>query len=260
MNRKQTLQALEEISDKHIAGTQAPPKKKRAYWLSAVAAALAVAVCVGVFAGPVSLRAKAVALPGDARILPYPDRDDYKDTQAWQAAREQYQAEKNQRAEQVNAALSGLSGFFAQGTQVFLSGQENQIWSPVNAYIGLAAVSELTGGESRRQILELLGAADLDTLRRQASAVWESAYCGEKHERSSLANALWLEEGLEYDQTTMENLAHYYYASVYRGDLGSGEMNRAIATWLDENTGGYYGLLAALFAHLHGSFHSGAPV
>ena len=100
-------------------------------------------------------------------------------------------------------------------------------------------VTELTAGESRQQILELFGASDIDALRQQVGAIWERTYQDNGHEISTLANSLWLEKGLNYQQDTMDNLAYHYYASVYQGDLGSAKMNNAIGAWLDNNTGGF---------------------
>ena len=132
-------------------------------------------------------------------------------------------------------ALANLTDFFTIGSGEFLSGgTENRLWSPVNAYIGLAMVAELTAGESRQQILDLFGAADLEELRQQVSAVWETTY-------GTLANSLWLEKGLRYNRQTMDNLAFYYYASVYQGDLGSDAVNQAIGGWLHEKLRGIFG-------------------
>ena len=240
MDREKTLEALEQISDRHIEEAARPPKKKRSAWISAVAAILAVAICLGIFFGPARIDVQAVALPGEARIMDRPDSSNFDDREAYLEAKERYEAEKALRINGRKAALANLTDFFTRGTGEFLSGgTENRLWSPVNAYIGLAMVAELTAGESRQQILDLFGAADLEELRQQVSAVWESAYSGGKNEICTLANSLWLEEGLQYNQQTMDALAHHYYASVYQGDLGSDAINKAIGAWLDENTGGF---------------------
>jgi serine protease inhibitor len=97
--------------------------------------------------------------------------------------------------------------------------------------------TELTEGETRRQILDLFGVEDTDTLRKQVSAVWESVYQDNSNEICVLANSLWLEKGLQYDQDAMDAIAYHYYASVYQGDLGSAKTNKDIAAWINNNTG-----------------------
>ena len=132
-----------------------------------------------------------------------------------------------------------MQSFFTDGNSQFLQtqGNENKLWSPVNAYIGLAMATELTEGETRQQILDLFGAEDTETLRKQVSAVWESVYQDNSNEICVLANSLWLEKGLQYNQEAMDAIAYHYYASVYQGDLGSDKINKDIGAWINNNTG-----------------------
>ena len=138
-------------------------------------------------------------------------------------------------------ATSGLQAFFTEGNHRFLLTEtnENKLWSPVNAYIGLAMTTELTEGETRQQILDLFGVEDTETLRKQVSAVWESVYQDDSNEVCVLANSLWLENRLQYNKEATDALGYHYYASVYRGDLGSTKINKDIASWINNNTGNF---------------------
>lgn len=241
MNREQTLQALEEISDKHIEeAAKAPKKRKKIIFRSAVAAVLVVAVCLGVFLTPAKVNAKAVALLGEPRVTARKSYDQFKDKDEWKAYSAAYQAEQESRSALAKAAKNDMLPFFTNASREFLTDDdgENRLWSPVNAYIGLAMLTELTAGESKQQIMELLGASGTEALRQQVSAVWETIYNDSDNERSTLANSLWVQEGTEYEQSTMDALAYHYYASIYEGDLGSSKINKAIGTWLDNNTEG----------------------
>lgn len=219
--------ALDYISDRHIAEA-AGAKGQRRYWLCAVAAVLAVVLLINLFNGPMTVQAKAVSIASESRQA---DRDG--DFDIWYA-------ELEQREAATLEALSSLSEFFADSSARYMAaGQaENRVWSPVNAFMALAALAEVTDGNSRQQILELLGAADLDALRAQVGALWESVYQDDGHEISVLANSLWLDENLSYSQTAMDNLAYYDYASVYQCDLGSAKSGKALQSWLSSNTGG----------------------
>ena len=191
--------------------------------------------------GSLAITAEVVSRASDTRQMQRPDRDDYDDSDVWRADWDKWQEEQKRLSNTAKDALIDLEHFFTTGSAQFLSTQssDNLLWSPVNAYIGLAMVTELTAGESRQQILDLFGAADIDALRQQVSAIWESTYNDNGHEISTLANSLWLEEGLSYQQDTMDNLAYHYYASVYQGDLGSQKINNAISAWINNNTGGF---------------------
>ena len=96
-------------------------------------------------------------------------------------------------------------------------------------------MAELTEGNSRQQILDLLGTDSTDALRTQVSAIWETSY-EDGNDKCLLANSLWLQKGLNYDQATMDALAYHYYADVYQTNLKNA--NGAIGAWLNNNTGG----------------------
>ena len=228
-------EALNEISEAHIAEAAKKKKRKGAIFLRIVAAAAMLAIVIGIFRLPKPVMAQAVSLAGDCRIPERPDRDDYSDMDEWRADLNAWQAENSARSDSKRVALSGLQGFFTDANSHFLSGDGNSVWSPANAYIGLAMVAELTEGSSRQQILDLLGTANTTDLRAQVSAVWETAY-KDGNEASHLANSLWLQKGLNYRQDTMDALSYHYYADVYQTNLKNA--GGAIRAWLNNQTGG----------------------
>ena len=240
MKHEEILTALEEISDKHIQEAEKAPKRKtRNFFKMAVAAVLVVVIGVNVLSAPMRISANMVAKASEPRMMERPDLDKYKDRDKWRSDLDLWETERDLRNEAVTQAKSGLSAFFQEGNSQFLqtTKNENKLWSPVNAYIGLAMTTELTEGETKKQVLELLGVEDTDELRKQVSAVWESVYQDNSNEICVLANSLWLENGLQYNQDAMDALAYYYYASVYQGDLGSNKTNKDIAVWINNNTG-----------------------
>lgn len=232
--------ALSQISDRHIAEAVSVPKKRRPWWLGAVAAAVAAVVIFLSFSGPMTIKAEALVLPSAPRISPRPQVSSYEDQDQWRADCAAWDAERVARNEAASAALSDLTPFFAEGSALFLNGdgKDNLIWSPANAFMGLSALTELTGGTSRQQLLKLFAADSVTDLRSRASAIWENVYQNNGYEICTLANSLWIEDGLDCRQDTLEALGHHYYASVYRGDLGSSEINNDICAWLNNNTGG----------------------
>lgn len=241
MNEK-VAKALGYVDEKYVTAAAKRKKKKAAkYWISAVAAVLALVLLFNLPSMPMVISAKAVSIASESRQMQRPDLDDYKDRDQWRADLAKWEAERDFRSSTTRETVDALAPFFTNGSVQFLStqGSENLLWSPINAYIGLAMMTELTDGASRQQILDLFGARDIDALRQQVGAIWESAYNDNGHEISTLANSLWLENGLNYQQDTMDNIAYYYYASVYQGDLGSQKINNAIGAWINNNTGGF---------------------
>ena len=110
----------------------------------------------------------------------YPQEDNYFHPLTGEFLSDEYEADYDAwRAALPEAAEPGawtsLTPFFSASIRQFLSesGGENRVYSPLNVYFALAMLAETTGGESQRQILDLLGAGDLAALRAQASALWE---------------------------------------------------------------------------------------
>lgn len=132
-----------------------------------------------------------------------------------------------------------LWSFYGDSSRTYLSGtQENRAYSPVSLYMALSMLAECTSGESRSQILSLMSAPDIETLRTQAGQVWNANYCDDGAIKSVLANSVWLSDSLETNSGTIGTLAKSYYASAHSGEFGSDEMTQAIRGWLNEQTGG----------------------
>ena len=134
----------------------------------------------------------------------------------------------------------GMDGFYADILPELLAAedQENRVCSPLNIYIALAMLAEVTDGESRRQVLDALQVKDLEELRERTSALWEANYVDIPSLKTILADSLWLRDNTAYNEETLQTLAERYYASAFHGPMGSEEMNRALREWTDENTGG----------------------
>ena len=236
MKHEEILTALEEIKDKFIKEAEKSPKKKT-YLKIAVAAVFIIAIVLGTK----MIVPHRVVEASEPRISERPDSDVFGDQGQFESAYEAWKVELDSRSETATQAMEEIRPFFTEGNNQFLLTEknENKIWSPVNAYIGLAMMTELTEGETRQQILDIFGVEEMDALREQVSAVWESVYQDNSKEICVLANSLWLESGLQYNRKAMDALAYHYYASVYQGDLGSEKINKEISTWINNNTGNF---------------------
>ncbi len=113
---------------------------------------------------------------------------------------------------------------------------ENIIYSPINIYMALAMLAEVTDGETRAQILKTLG-TNYDDLRNVARSIWLSNYSDDGVVTSTLANSLWLRDDMPYNASGLSVLRDCYYASAFSGTMGSPEYNALIQKWLNDNTG-----------------------
>ena len=238
MKHEKLNDALNEISNQRLAEALAA-KKQRPYWIAAIAAVLAIAIFTFSLVYPFAVPVKAIGVASQPRNATFPQETDYRTRKELLAAMVAWREADALRKTNLTAGLPGLSEFSAKGSVEFLSGSDsNLLWSPANAYIGLAMLSELTGGNTRQQLLDLLGCKDLTALRGQVSAIWETVYSADDNESITLANSLWLQNSLQYKKEAVDALAYHYYASSFQGDLGSTDVNEAIGDWLNTNTSG----------------------
>ena len=141
---------------------------------------------------------------------------------------------------QPKGYADGLDGFFTDSIRQFLSDSrgQNKVYSPLNVYMALGMLAEVTDGESRDQVLTLLGSDSIQALRTQVHAIWNANYRNDGATTMILASSLWLNEDVNFIESTLDSLAENYYASSYQGAMGSSELNRALQAWLNEQTGG----------------------
>ena len=131
-------------------------------------------------------------------------------------------------------------GFFADMMLLLLSDQEQEsaVMSPVNIFMATAMLAEITDGETRQEILDALGVADIEQLRDQAAKIWGLCYKDDGREKTVLGNSLWLNDTLSYRSETVQRLADSYYASAFRGEMGSDKYNSLLQKWINDMTGG----------------------
>ena len=114
----------------------------------------------------------------------------------------------------------------------------NAVCSPLNIYIALSMLAEVTDGNTRKQILDVLNVKDMDVLNKRIKAIWDVNYVDTPALKSILANSIWLRNDIGYNEDTLKKLSVEYHASSYSGEMGSESMNRKLQKWTDEHTGG----------------------
>lgn len=212
-------------------------RNKKLSWMRWMAAAACICLVLAAVMGrnkPVTVEAGVIAEPEYPEMTQYPENwDDSKQYDAW---------EKDWKAQrmQIKGYENCLDYFVEKTMPQFLSeaGDENLVYSPVNVYMALSMLAEVTDGNSRQQIIDILGVENVDVLRDQVSAVWNACYRNDGTVTSVLANSLWLNQDIRFKKAVMETLADKYYAASYWGEMGSTDFNARLREWLNTQTGG----------------------
>ena len=200
--------------------------------LLTLSALLSLAACGGT-------NAFALAQARYPESAPYPDETKYSGAK-FDTVYDAWSAERRAR----NSAASSVSGATDDYLRAVLpalltAGEgENAVCSPVSVYMALSMLAEITDGDTRAQILSLLGAESIEALRETAEKVWAANYQNDGAVTSVLADSLWLSDSMDYNSNTLARLADSYYASAFRGEMGSEAFNEALQSWINEQTGG----------------------
>ena len=177
----------------------------------------------------------------------YPVYEDYNDPQtgefdqaAFDKAYDLWWDASQERWEKMDRLNLDLDAFLTDSARIFLadSGGENRLYSPLNVYLALGMLAETAEGESRAQILNLLGEESIEALRENARNLWDIHYRGGEKAASILAGSLWLANDRTYNPETLASLTENYYASSYRGKMGSAGFDQALRDWINDQTGG----------------------
>ena len=200
--------------------------------LLALSALFSLAACGGT-------NAFALAEAAYPESAPYPNEAKYSGAK-YEAAYDAWSADRRARNTAASSVDGALDDYVRAALPALLSGADgkNAVCSPVNVYMALSMLAEVTDGDTRAQILSLLGADSIESLRKTAGNVWAANYQNDGAVTSILADSLWLSDSMDYNSNTLARLADSYYASAYRGEMGSEAFNEALRRWINEQTGG----------------------
>lgn len=189
------------------------------------------------------LSAYAVAKTEYPVMSPYPDEGKAAANGDYDTLSDEHDAwNKDYRAqlEKYENMDIDINDFVKACTNEFLGGADgsNLVYSPLNVYMALGMLAELTDSGSRQQILDVLGNDSIEELREEANALWNANYQNDGASATILSSSLWLNKNIKFKQDTLDLLASDYYASSYQGEMGSAAFNGALQEWLNIKTGG----------------------
>ena len=106
----------------------------------------------------------------------YCDRTGTLDWDAYSTALEKYQREMQLLGKGDRPDDGAVRRFADRTVGKIFTGGENTVYSPISLYVALGMLTELTDGETKQQVMDLLGAADAGALRQQIKKLWVSVY------------------------------------------------------------------------------------
>ena len=146
--------------------------------------------------------------------------------------------ETRQNAEIENP--DGLKRFVENSSRSLLKSEipENMIYSPLSLWLELDLIAQLTTGQSRSQILDVLGEETLESLSAQTESLWRSQYWDDGKAACIPGVSLWLDQKVGIDEGDVSELSTEHMTSVFHGDVRNPEYNHALQYWINQMTRG----------------------
>lgn len=136
--------------------------------------------------------------------------------------------------------LENLYDFTERTSAIILNSEdENQVYAPINYYLALSILGEISNGQARTEILDALSLDDINfnqvQLVNSLSALNRSK--GLRTGELSVNNSLWLNEEINYQDNILSNLQDKYATEIYKGIFTDKDYQGKITNWVSENTG-----------------------
>jgi serpin B len=112
----------------------------------------------------------------------------------------------------------------------------NFVFSPVALYLALISLAEITGGNTRQQIVGMLGVSEpelTDVYRELEDAVSSTT----QMTTSSISSSLWINDKMDYNEDFLLLLNKKINLASHAGAMGTAEMDRMITDWVNKTTG-----------------------
>ncbi len=177
-----------------------------------------------------------VSLP---EMFEYPKWEEYTDWNEYDKAYDDW-SNAIRQLRNVQGKSQGINGFIARSIGEVLSNDDNEntIYSPLNVYLALGMLAEITDGDTRQQVLDLVGSESIDELRESAYALFCHNYIDDGRSTSLLGSSVWIDDRVKLMEGVGESLAKHYFSESYNCKVGSEEMLETYKYWLNSHTGG----------------------
>ena len=142
------------------------------------------------------------------------------------------------------ATLSDYSSFVCSSFKPVLintdSKSDNPVYSPLSVYMAFSMVAESAAGDTREAFLDVLGADDIEDLRKTNAEIFKDlAFFDKENGDLTLANSLWFnsESAHPFNDSAIKTLSEKYNAaSFYLQCSSDPDAGKKIGNWISEKT------------------------
>lgn len=179
----------------------------------------------------------SVKLTDTAIVSPvYPEGFGFEDFDSRMAVRK-----ANEVSQEFHSAFEEFS--YQTASQIIQGTEENELYSPISLYYATALAAMGAKGATQKELLDLLGMPDLQSLEKQCGNAYRLMYADNEIAKLKIANSLWLDREsygmeVEFQEAYLNAAKNQFYASVYAVDFSDSQTDDLMGTWIFEQTNG----------------------
>ena len=227
MKEKKIFDAITDIDDKLIDEATVIRKKKNTYLykLLPVAACLMLVLGFLIFNGN-----RNESIEGALMDVVFPKAFAFDDSDA-----RHEMLDSNVVDDSFIDAVNAFS--YETASRLLTKNKGNINYSPVSMYYALALATTGAEGETRNEMLDLLGVGDTATLSTQSRYLYNRLYRDNNIIKSHINNSLWLNNAENFNEGFVNNAASNFYAHVFNEDFVKAETSEKMSEWVALNSG-----------------------
>ena len=234
MKEKKMSDTHANISDEFIEeASESTEGKKFPLWQSWTVLVVSVAIII-VLAFLIS-REKNQKAGTNVNVV-YPKAYAFDDFNTSREVREQNPVDDN--------FIKALNEFtYKTSANILTDAGKNINYSPISLYYALSLAASGAEGETKDQLLALLGVSDKEVLSEQCGNLYRRLYKDNEIGKVKIANSLWMDDEFKgkpiiFKDDFVRQAAENFYASSHSVDLASVKTGRDMADWISKNTNG----------------------
>ena len=138
------------------------------------------------------------------------------------------------------AFLEAMGGFsFRTGAELLSGAQSPNVnYSPVSLYYALSLASMGAEGQTRQELMELMGVEEEELLKSQAQNFYHHYFIQNEIGQQNLGNSLWVDDSARLKEGFAKEAADFFYTEMFQGDLNDPRFCQARGQWVKDHTGG----------------------
>jgi len=112
---------------------------------------------------------------------------------------------------------------------------DNYVYSPVAIYYALALLAQITDGDTKEELLEVLN-VNKDELLDKAKEIYSKLNNEQEDEKIMLNSSFWINKNASIIDDAINQIANSNNTMIKAGEMGNSEFDKEIQDWINKNT------------------------